>query len=75
MKDITQRFHDIHEEKSRFNLEPGVTEVQTIDDNWRKTSSDITEPIVYGRDHDPAFISLIQPATGVVRRNYFLLYS
>ncbi|XP_047159384.1 putative disease resistance protein RGA3 [Vigna umbellata] len=52
MKDITQRFHDIHEERSMFNLVPGVTEVQTILDNWRQTSSDITEPIVYGRDQD-----------------------
>ncbi|XP_014519682.1 putative disease resistance protein RGA4 [Vigna radiata var. radiata] len=52
MKDITQRFHDIHEERSMFNLVPGVTEVQTIHDNWRQTSSDITEPIVYGRDQD-----------------------
>ncbi|XP_017426264.2 putative disease resistance protein RGA3 [Vigna angularis] len=52
MKDITQRFHDVHEERSMFNLVPGVTEVQTIHDNWRQTSSDITEPIVYGRDQD-----------------------
>ncbi|WVZ12621.1 hypothetical protein V8G54_017151 [Vigna mungo] len=52
MKDITQRFQDIHEERSMFNLVPGVTEVQTIDDNWRQTSSDITEPVVYGRDQD-----------------------
>ncbi|WVZ10608.1 hypothetical protein V8G54_015138 [Vigna mungo] len=52
MKDITQRFHDIHEERSMFNLVPGVTEVQTIHDNWRQTSSDITEPILYGRDQD-----------------------
>ncbi|XP_022631659.1 putative disease resistance protein RGA4 [Vigna radiata var. radiata] len=53
MKDITQRFHDIHEEKSTFNLEPGLTEVvQRVDDDWRQTSSDITEPVVYGRDHD-----------------------
>ncbi|KOM45405.1 hypothetical protein LR48_Vigan06g071100 [Vigna angularis] len=52
MKDINQRFHDIHEERSMFNLEPGVTEVQTIHDNWRQTSSDITEPVVYGRDQD-----------------------
>ncbi|XP_027913640.1 putative disease resistance protein RGA4 [Vigna unguiculata] len=52
MKDITQRFHDIHEEKSRFNLEHGVTQVQTVDDDWRQTSSDITEPVVYGREQD-----------------------
>ncbi|KAL9328437.1 hypothetical protein ACSQ67_003440 [Phaseolus vulgaris] len=50
MKDITQRFHDIHQEKSSFNLELGVTEVQTLDDDWRQTSSDITEPTLYGRD-------------------------
>ncbi|KAK7368289.1 hypothetical protein VNO80_10314 [Phaseolus coccineus] len=52
MKDITQRFHDIHKQKSRFNLELGVTEVQTVDDDWRQTSSDITEPRLYGRDLD-----------------------
>ncbi|WVZ13284.1 hypothetical protein V8G54_017814 [Vigna mungo] len=52
MKDITQRFHDIHEEKSTFNLEHGITEVQTVDDFWRQTSSDITEPVVYGRNQD-----------------------
>ncbi|WVZ10609.1 hypothetical protein V8G54_015139 [Vigna mungo] len=52
MKDITQRFHEIYEERSMFNLVPGVTEVQTIHDNWRQTSSDITEPVVYGRDQD-----------------------
>ncbi|KAK7367062.1 hypothetical protein VNO80_09069 [Phaseolus coccineus] len=52
MKDITQRFHDIHQEKSRFNLELGLTEVQTVDDDWRQTSSDITKPTLYGRDQD-----------------------
>ncbi|ESW30176.1 hypothetical protein PHAVU_002G131100 [Phaseolus vulgaris] len=52
MKDITQRFHDIHQEKSSFNLESGVTEVETVDDDWRQTSSDITEPTLYGRDQD-----------------------
>ncbi|KAK7367064.1 hypothetical protein VNO80_09071 [Phaseolus coccineus] len=52
MKDITQRFHDIHQEKSRFNLELGLTKVQTVDDDWRQTSSDITEPALYGRDLD-----------------------
>jgi len=52
MKDITQRFHDIHQEKSSFNLELGVTKVQTLDDDWRQTSSDITEPTLYGRDQD-----------------------
>jgi len=52
MKDITQRFHDIHQEKSSFNLELGVTKVQIVDDDWRQTSSDITEPTIYGRDQD-----------------------
>ncbi|ESW30168.1 hypothetical protein PHAVU_002G130400, partial [Phaseolus vulgaris] len=52
MKHITQRFQDIHQEKSRFHLELGVTEVQTVDDDWRQTSSDITEPTLYGRDQD-----------------------
>nr|KYP66470.1 Putative disease resistance protein RGA4 [Cajanus cajan] len=53
MKDITQRFHDIHEEKSMFQLSTGVTDKQAEDDDeWRQTSSVITEPIIYGRDQD-----------------------
>ncbi|CAJ1930960.1 unnamed protein product [Sphenostylis stenocarpa] len=51
-KDITQRFHDIHEERLRFELRVGVTEKQPVDDDWRQTSSVITEPIFCGRDHD-----------------------
>ncbi|XP_029128918.1 putative disease resistance protein RGA1 [Cajanus cajan] len=53
MKDITQRFHDIHEERSMFQLSTGVTDKQGEDvDQWRQTSSVITEPIIYGRDQD-----------------------
>ncbi|ESW30170.1 hypothetical protein PHAVU_002G130600 [Phaseolus vulgaris] len=57
MKDITQRFHDINEERRMFELrDDGVTEKQALDDDddgyWRPTSSDITEPRVYGRDED-----------------------
>ncbi|KAK7367065.1 hypothetical protein VNO80_09073 [Phaseolus coccineus] len=54
MKDITQRFHDIDEESSMLGLRDGVTEKQAMndDDDWRQTSFDITEPIVYGRDKD-----------------------
>ena len=54
MKDITQRFHDIHEERLTFELRVGVTEKQTVndDDDWRQTSSVITEPIFCGRDKD-----------------------
>ena len=49
MRDITQRFHSIHEERLTFELRESVTEKQVVDDDdWRKTSSDITEPIVYG---------------------------
>ncbi|QCD90880.1 hypothetical protein DEO72_LG4g1841 [Vigna unguiculata] len=42
MKDITQRFHDIHEERLTFELRVGVTEKQTVndDDDWRQTSSE-----------------------------------
>ncbi|KOM45403.1 hypothetical protein LR48_Vigan06g070900 [Vigna angularis] len=75
MKDITQRFHDIHEEKSRFNLEHGVTEVQTVDDDWRQTSSDITEPVVYGRDHDREQIVkfLLEDASNSEELSIFLI--
>ncbi|ESW30169.1 hypothetical protein PHAVU_002G130500 [Phaseolus vulgaris] len=54
MKDITQRFHDIHQERLRFELRVGVTEKQAVDDDddWRQTSSVITEPIFCGRDKD-----------------------
>ncbi|XP_029127734.1 putative disease resistance protein RGA4 [Cajanus cajan] len=53
MKDITQRFHDIHEERSMFQFSTGVTDKHAEDDDeWRQTSSVITEPIIYGRDQD-----------------------
>ncbi|KAL2348834.1 hypothetical protein Fmac_002834 [Flemingia macrophylla] len=53
MKDITQRFHDIHEERLTFELRVGVTEKQEGDDEeWRHTSSVVTEPVIYGRDKD-----------------------
>ncbi|KAK7348647.1 hypothetical protein VNO80_23241 [Phaseolus coccineus] len=55
MKGITQRFHDIHEERLTFELRVGVTEKQAVDDDdddWRQTSSVITEPIFCGRDQD-----------------------
>ncbi|KAK7367069.1 hypothetical protein VNO80_09077 [Phaseolus coccineus] len=52
MKDITQKFHDIHEERLTFELRVGVTEKQAVDDDWRQTVSVITEPIFCGRDQD-----------------------
>ncbi|RDX62832.1 putative disease resistance protein RGA3, partial [Mucuna pruriens] len=53
MEDITQKFHNIHEERLMFELRAGVTEIHgKEDDEWRQTSSVITEPIVYGRDED-----------------------
>ncbi|KAL9328436.1 hypothetical protein ACSQ67_003439 [Phaseolus vulgaris] len=54
MKDITQRFHDINEERSMFELRDGITEKQARndDDDWRQTISVITEPIFCGRDQD-----------------------
>jgi len=53
MREITQRFHSIHEERLTFELRVSVTEEQTVDDDdWRQTSSVITEPILYGRDED-----------------------
>ncbi|KAK7407075.1 hypothetical protein VNO78_08716 [Psophocarpus tetragonolobus] len=56
MKDITQRFEDIDKERRLFELHHhhgGVSEKQAEDDDeWRQTSSVVTEPVVYGRDHD-----------------------
>ncbi|RDX90205.1 putative disease resistance protein RGA3, partial [Mucuna pruriens] len=53
MKEIDQRFHDIHEERSMFELRTDITEKQGEDDDkWRQTSSVITEPQVYGREQD-----------------------
>ncbi|WVZ09425.1 hypothetical protein V8G54_013955 [Vigna mungo] len=55
MKDITQIFHNIHEERLTFELRVGVTEKQAVnddDDDWRQTSPVITEPIFCGRDKD-----------------------
>ncbi|WVZ12952.1 hypothetical protein V8G54_017482 [Vigna mungo] len=53
MKDITQRFHDIHEERRTFELRDGVTEKPTVDDGEDdQTTSVITERRFYGRDDD-----------------------
>jgi len=54
MKDITQRFDVIHEERRSLGLCVGVTEKQVVDDDddWRQTTSVITEPIFCGRDRD-----------------------
>jgi len=52
MKNITQRFHDIHEERLTFELRMGVAEKQEDVNDWRQTSSVITEPIFCGRDQD-----------------------
>ncbi|WVZ09431.1 hypothetical protein V8G54_013961 [Vigna mungo] len=53
MKNITQRFHDINEERRMFELRDGVTEKPTVDDGEDdQTTSVITEPIFCGRDED-----------------------
>ncbi|XP_027913438.1 putative disease resistance protein RGA4 [Vigna unguiculata] len=54
IKDITERFHDIHTERLTFELRVDLTKKQAVDDDddWRETSSVITEPILYGRDED-----------------------
>ncbi|XP_027913440.1 putative disease resistance protein RGA4 [Vigna unguiculata] len=53
IKDITERFHDIHTERLTFELRVDLTKKQAVDDDgWRETSSVITEPILYGRDGD-----------------------
>ncbi|KAK7307366.1 hypothetical protein VNO77_40358 [Canavalia gladiata] len=54
MKDITQRFYDIDEERRMFEFRStGMVEKQRQpQDEWRQTTSIITEPKVYGREHD-----------------------
>ena len=49
MKEIAERFDDIAEERRKFELH---VESQSEDNEWRQTTSVITEPKVYGRDHD-----------------------
>ncbi|XP_061366093.1 putative disease resistance protein RGA3 [Gastrolobium bilobum] len=55
MKDITQRFHDIDEERRLFEFRAGRvvgTQSQPQVEEWRQTSSAFTEPKLYGRDKD-----------------------
>ncbi|WVZ09691.1 hypothetical protein V8G54_014221 [Vigna mungo] len=53
MKNITQRFHDINEERRMFQLRDGDTEKPIVDDGEDdQTTSVITEPIFCGRDED-----------------------
>ncbi|KAK7255218.1 hypothetical protein RIF29_28624 [Crotalaria pallida] len=54
MKEITQRFHAIDEERRMFDFRAGiiVPERQQEDDEWRQTTSVIFETRVYGRDQD-----------------------
>ncbi|KAL1317198.1 hypothetical protein HN51_069303 [Arachis hypogaea] len=52
MKEITKRFHEIDEERRKFELRAGVAEREQEDDQWRQTSSVRTEQHLYGRDQD-----------------------
>ncbi|XP_072086667.1 putative disease resistance protein RGA3 isoform X2 [Arachis hypogaea] len=52
MKEITKRFHEIDEERRKFELHAGVAERQQEDDQWRQTCSVRTEQHMYGRDQD-----------------------
>jgi len=54
MKEVAKRLDDIAEEGIKFGFQPvRVTdERQQVDDERRQTTSVISEPRVYGRDHD-----------------------
>ncbi|AES72097.1 putative P-loop containing nucleoside triphosphate hydrolase, leucine-rich repeat domain, L [Medicago truncatula] len=52
MKEVAKKIDDIAEERMKFGLQVGVMERQPEDEEWRKTTSVITESEVYGRDKD-----------------------
>ncbi|XP_027357253.1 disease resistance protein RGA2-like [Abrus precatorius] len=52
MNDVSNRFDDIAKQRSRFELHEVIVENRSQDDEWRQTSSIITEPKVFGRDQD-----------------------
>ncbi|RHN51419.1 putative P-loop containing nucleoside triphosphate hydrolase, leucine-rich repeat domain, L [Medicago truncatula] len=54
MKEVAKKIDDIAEERMKFGLQQfAVTEErQRRDDEWRQTTSAVTEPKVYGRDKD-----------------------
>ncbi|AES75531.2 disease resistance protein RGA4 [Medicago truncatula] len=52
MKEIAKEIDDIAEERMKFGLQVGVMEHQPEDEEWRQTTSVITESKVYGRDRD-----------------------
>ncbi|AES69165.1 putative P-loop containing nucleoside triphosphate hydrolase, leucine-rich repeat domain, L [Medicago truncatula] len=53
MKEVAKKIDVIAEERIKFGLQVGVIEErQRGDDEWRQTTSVITEVVVYGRDKD-----------------------
>ncbi|XP_057427089.1 putative disease resistance protein RGA1 [Lotus japonicus] len=52
LKDITRRFDDIAEGKTKFLLQEGVRERPAEVAEWRQTSSIIPQPQIYGRQDD-----------------------
>ena len=53
MKEVAKRIDDIAEGRIKYGLQVRVTEErQRGDDEWRQTTSVVTEPKVYGRDRD-----------------------
>jgi hypothetical protein len=52
MKEIAKKIDDIAEERMKFGLHVGVMERQPDHEEWRQTTSVITESEVYGRDKD-----------------------
>jgi len=52
MKKVAKRINDIAEERVKFGLHFGNVERHLEEDEWRQTTSVITEPKVYGREKD-----------------------
>ncbi|MCH96072.1 NBS-LRR resistance protein, partial [Trifolium medium] len=52
MKKVAKRIHEIAEERVNFGLQSGIVEHRLEDDEWRQTTSVITEPEIIGRDED-----------------------
>ncbi|WJX71257.1 hypothetical protein P8452_55270 [Trifolium repens] len=52
MKKVAKRIHEIAEERVHFGLQSGIVEHRLVDDQWRQTTSGVTESQIHGRDKD-----------------------
>ncbi|KAK2420862.1 putative disease resistance protein RGA3 [Trifolium repens] len=54
MKTVAERIDAIAEERVKFGLNAGTTEHRPVDNEWRQTTSTVTESQIHGRDKDRA---------------------